>query len=175
MKKIIKNIKYSEGPAQYRRRKSSGSGFVLLFAVTLAAILLSIALGVTNIALKEIKFGTSAKDANDAFFAADTGAECALVYDKSDPTKNAFTGSVSTMICAGIYFTPPTPSPANFWSFTVSGLGSGGQGCAVVTVTKTFSPNTAKIVSKGYNNGGSVQGFCTQSSNTIERELDVNY
>ena len=48
-------------------------GFVLIFAVTLAAILLSIALGISQIALKEIKFGTSAKDTNDAFFAADTG------------------------------------------------------------------------------------------------------
>ena len=39
-----------------------------------------------NISLKEIKFGTSARDTNDAFFAADTGAECALFNDKSTQT-----------------------------------------------------------------------------------------
>ena len=41
-------------------------GFVILFAVTLSSILLAIALGVANIALKEIRFGTSAKDTNEA-------------------------------------------------------------------------------------------------------------
>jgi len=34
---------------------------VILFAVTLSGILLAIALGVANIALKEIKFGTNAR------------------------------------------------------------------------------------------------------------------
>jgi len=58
-------------------------GFVILFVVTLSSILLAIALGAANIALKEIKFGTSAKDTNNAFFAADTGAELALFNDKT--------------------------------------------------------------------------------------------
>src|ERR1035437_8041543 len=103
-------------------------GFVILFAVTLAALLLSIALGVANIALKEIKFGTSARDTNDAFFAADSGIEQALFNDKT----------------VGFYPDGNVSPP-----LIVFGLGSLGQSCANVIVDKRASP-TVTITSKGY-------------------------
>lgn len=165
--KIQKNKVY---PAKQRRN----GGFVILFAVTLSAILLSIALGVTNIAFKEIKFGTSDKDTNVAFFAADVGAECALFYDRSDPAKNAFTGTATSITCAGNSFSTPAPSPSNFWTFILSGLGPQAQGCAKVTVDKTTGSGT-QIISSGYNNGGNVSGSCTQGSNTVERQIELNY
>ncbi len=150
-----KIFKKNKGPAQYRSRKTSGSGFVLLFAVTLAALLLSIALGVANIALKEVKFGTSAKDAGNAFFAADTGAEQALFNDKS---------------------TSYSPAPGA-WSFVISGLGSDAKSCARVSITKDIPnpPNIqTTIISDGYNNGGGT-GVCNPTANTVERELKTIY
>src|SRR3989344_7358348 len=156
----IKNNKGFPGSETWRSTKcvlakaktspSSTTGFVILFAVTLSSILLAIALGVANIALKEVKFGTNARDTNNAFFAADTGIELALFNDKSS---------------SSIY-----PAPG-FWNFVLSGLGSSGQGCAIVTVDKTVPPAT-KIISKGYNDGGA---SCTQGSNSVERQLEVNY
>src|SRR5688572_19750284 len=83
-----------------KNRIKNNRGFVMLFAVTLSSLILSIAIGVATIALREIKFGTSARDSNDAFFAADTGIECALNYDKEEATQNAFTGTGS-MNCVG--------------------------------------------------------------------------
>ena len=172
MKKEIK--KNNRGSVQHHFYKS-GAGFVILFAVTLSALLLSIALGISNITLREIKFGTSARDTNDAFFAADTGIECAFYYDRAYPNK-AFLNptDVSTMTCAGISFTTPTPSPPNFCSFIVSGLGSGGQACTKVTVDKTLSLHPTKfiITSSGYNNGGST---CTPLSNTVERQIESRF
>lgn len=149
--------------------KIKNSGFVILFAVTLAAILLSIALGVSNVALREIKFGTSAKDTNEAFFAADTGAECALVNDKSTSHSFVSTGSTGNIQCLGNTITLNGSSPV--WSFNISGLGAGNnpQGCATVTVNKT-NPTTV-VTSKGYNNSG-----CnTNSSTAVERQLEVRY
>ncbi|MFA6076917.1 MAG: hypothetical protein WC735_02475 [Candidatus Paceibacterota bacterium] len=108
----------------------SNRGFVMLFAVTLSAILLTIAIGVANIAFREVKFSTNARDTNDAFFAADTGAEYALYnYDSLSP--DSFT-------------TIPD----------IVGLGSLGQSCAIVTVDKRISndPDNDVIISKGYNN-----------------------
>jgi hypothetical protein len=149
--KIKKLNIFNKGSAQYRRRKSSGSGFVILYAVTLSAILLSIALGVAQIALKEIKFSASAKDTNEAFFAADTGAEQALFNDKTP----------------GFY-----PDNTLTTLPIISGLGGLLQGCAKVTVDKTISTKTA-IISKGYNIGSPLCN--STSSNLVERELDVNY
>ncbi|OGI73645.1 hypothetical protein A3D42_01410 [Candidatus Nomurabacteria bacterium RIFCSPHIGHO2_02_FULL_41_18] len=147
----------------------SNSGFVILFATTLASIIFSIALGVANVAWKELRFGSSARDANNAFFAADTGVECALVHDKD----SAPFGTVSSINCAGrsIAVTGSAPS----WRFVVTGLGSAGNSCAVVTVTKSPSgPNIlSTIVSKGFNTGDS--SCASTSENRVERELRVSY
>jgi len=152
------------------RLVGSRRGFALLYAVMISSIILAITLGVMDVATQEIKFGTSAKDTDDAFFAADTGAECALYYDRLAPTNNAFTGT-ATMSCAGNTITiTSSGSPASFWSFTVPGLGSAGQGCAKVTVDKTTTPT--HVISKGYNDGGS---SCVQGPNSVERQLELNY
>jgi hypothetical protein len=154
---------------RYRNLKKNRA-FVILFAVTLSAILLSIALGVANIALKEIKFGTSAKDTNEAFFAADSGAECAVFNDKS--TGNSFTsGGLGNIQCLGSTVRLTGAYPV--WSFILSGLGSQAQGCAKVTVDK--SKALVVVVSKGYNNGGDVPESCTQGSNSIERQIELKY
>ena len=155
--------------------------FVLLFAVVISSIILAIALGVANISLKEINFGTSARDANDAFFAADTGAECALYYDRSDNSAFIETSPAPVISCAGI--TPITPiivsmdndNTCNYlsaWSFLVSNLGSSKKACADVVVGKGveladhITPCT-KIISIGQSN--------CNAPNRVERELDVTY
>ncbi len=142
------------------KKIKKNSGFVILFAVTLSAIVLAIALGVASVALKEVKFGTSARATNDAFFAADTGIEYVLFKDK-DPT-------FYPMPAVGLQqtFNPPT---------TLTGLGSSGASCAIVTITKddTTPPGTTTIISKGYNIGDVA---CSSTNpNRIEREIDVSY
>lgn len=135
------------------------SGFVILFAVTISSILLAIALGVSNIALKEIKFGTSAIDTNDAFFAADTGIELVLLNDKN------------------VEYPTPAPGTVQNWNETIDGLGSSGVSCAKISIykdnTNTSIPVITRIVSKGYNIGDQ---YC-ESTNTdrIERVLEASY
>lgn len=159
MIKIIKKIKNKKGSAQYQKRKISSSGFVILFAVTITSLILAVALGITNIALKEVKFGTSAKDTNEAFFAADTGVEYVLLKDKNPASY------------------PPPASGTSSWNETIGGLGSLLQGCVKVNIVKT--PSVTTFVSKGYNNGsgGSAPNWtCTpNSTSSIEREIKVSY
>ncbi|MFA6585792.1 MAG: hypothetical protein WCS86_01370 [Candidatus Paceibacterota bacterium] len=154
------------------KKKNNKDGFALLYAIMISSILLAIGLGVGNIAFKEIKFSTSAKDTNDAFFAADTGAECALYYDKLDQSKNAFTGSVM-MDCVNRPIIPIESSPS-VWTFTIMGLGSEEKGCTKVIVDKVnVTPSlTTKITSRGYNNAGA---NCIPTLNSVERLLEVNY
>ena len=66
-------------------------GFVLSFAVLVAGILLSIGLAIFTITLKELILSGSGRESQFAFYAADTGGECALYWD----IKHAgFSGSV---------------------------------------------------------------------------------
>ncbi len=131
------------------KKIQNNKGFVLLFAVTIASILLAIALGVANISYNEVRFGTSARGTNDAFFAADAGIENALFLDK-----------------AGTY-APTGP-------VVISGLGGGGQGCVIVTVNKT-NPALTIITAKGYDTGGGTAGACNPSVTSIERHLQTTY
>lgn len=153
-------------------KSKKNNGFVILFAVTISAILLSIALGVANISLQEIKFGTSAKDTNEAFFAADTGVECAFSNDKASGSVFVSPGSPS-IACNGVTITAvEDPVSPSFWTFVVPTLGGEGQGCARVTVDKTASSLTT-VISKGYNVG---DASCSSSNpDRIEREIRTTY
>ncbi len=152
------------------------TGFAILFAVTLSAIVLSIALGITNIAFKELKFATSAKATNDAFFAADTGIECALVNDKSS-TSVFVDGGPGVIKCLGASIALSGAYPS--WSFVLSNLGNSGLGCSTVNVSKddATDPNSiiTTITSKGYDTGGNIVDECTPFLNTVERELETTY
>ena len=179
MTKIIKKLKdiLNRGPAPYEA-EGFRSGFALLFAVVISSIILAIALGVANIAFKEVKFSSSAQGANDAFFAADTGAECALFYDIKN---NSFFGQqqISSISCGGNIIIPVYGNPTDGFYFSVPNLGSSQQGCAFVTITQdtTASPITTLVVSKGYNNATVSQqgGSCTPGANAVERQLEVSY
>lgn len=135
-------------------------GFVILFAVTLSAIILSIALGVANIAFREVKFGTNARDTNNAFFAADAGIEYVLFNDSNND------------------YTLDLNERTRVWdSIVVSGLGSDEESCAIVSITKDNSEDIlvteTTIVSKGYNVG---DGACESSNpDRVEREINVSY
>ncbi len=157
---MVKNFKKNKRGSVLYKTKDFRSGFVLLFAVTISAIVLAISLGVANIALKEVKFGTNARDANDAFFAADTGIEYALWIDK--PIHNEFNTFVPKVTL-------------KVWS----GLGSSGQGCAQVIVDKRTSPAATIIISKGYNIGNGddapLHDSCNPPLNAVEREIKINY
>jgi len=145
-----------------KKNIKKNNGFVLLYTMIISGMILSVALGVASIALKEAKFSTSAKATNEAFFAADTGAECALFHDRIE--NSSFTDGIP-MFCAGNEIT--LAQVMNTYSFSVFGLGSSGNSCAKVILTKDLIANTTIVISKGYNN--------CNSSNQVERELQVTY
>ncbi len=158
------------------KKIKKNKGFVILFAVTLSAILLAIALGVANIAQKEIRFGTSAKDTNDSFVAADTGAECALFYDKLSGSSFPVAGPATAITCATNTVTPTYSGSANTgsYSFTLTSLGSSGVSCAKVNIFKdqTTSPIKVTITSDGYDIGDS---NCNSTNPfRVERELKIS-
>jgi hypothetical protein len=153
-------------------------GVVLVFAIILSVILFTFAAGVLNIATKELNFSTSAKDSNNAFYAADSGVECALENDMS--TKHVFLDpagdpppDIDPVACFGDDNISSTPYPK--FEFILLDLGPGGQACAKVLVEKNFDLlGSTRITSKGYNMG-SVNNCDQTGLNSTERVIEVIY
>ena len=61
----------------------SNKGYTLLFAVLVSSVVLSIGISILTISKKEFLLSASAKDSTSAFYAADTGIECAAYYDSN--------------------------------------------------------------------------------------------
>lgn len=145
--------------------KHSSAGFVLLIAILVAGVLLSIGLAIFNIAMKELLLSSSGRDSQFAFYAADSGAECALYWEQK---RGGFsTTTSSTISCNNTngsvggsgYDTPMT------FQFDIDGF------CSIVSVTKSETHPRTKVESKGYNTA------CGDTTNPrrIERAIRVTY
>jgi len=168
--------------------KKTQKGFTILVAVITAGILLIIAMSIGGIALKEQVLSTANKESQIAFYAADTGMECALYWDQKKgafapgidaatgnaikptvlPSINCNNGNVSQMTDSGGDITHYS------YTFLVSKLpiaNSTSGSCAVVEITKDIS-NTSKtyttIQSYGYDT-------CDPTLNRLERGITTTY
>ncbi len=159
----------------------NNKGVAILFAMAVVSIILAIALSISRIAFKEASLTISARQANDAFYAADTGAECALYLDKN----NSFlTDNADLKLCASLLTyslsSPPNPPIGNsigtFFQIFPPNLGANLLDCASVNIRKDTvgedSIVTTTINSKGYN-GNAVT--CGPNTNSAERELEISY
>jgi len=76
-------------------------GFAILFAVVGATLVLSIGLTIATITTKEVKLSAVSRDSQFAFYAADSGAECAEKY-KDQFAKNNTIPATFTIIKCGL-------------------------------------------------------------------------
>ncbi len=141
-------------------------GFTLLIAVLISGVLLAIGLAIFNITIKEILLSSSGRDSQFAFYAADSGIECALYWDQKEV--GFATSTTSTISCndtsildvGGVGYDTPM-----VFQFEVGGF------CSVVSVIKSETHPRTKIESKGYNT------TCDNVVNPrrIERAIRVTY
>lgn len=183
MKKLFKNIKQSKG-------------FALLFAVLAASVLLSIGLSIFTITVKELALSSYARESQFSFYAADSGAECALYWDLKGNSGYTFATSTgdtvgSSSITCGNNTLPLTVSSSDAWDETITFTmplndATNENYCALVTVAKTDTLHTGisstNISSRGYNNcstSGSVPNVVDTplwtNPNLVERALNVTY
>ncbi len=166
---------------------SNNKGFALLFAVLISSVLLSIGISIFNLTLKELILSSSGRESQFAFYAADTGAECALYWDAKGVDIFATSSNPRTAVpanpdCVGQAITidnfvgARTPSYAAT-RFNVSipnrdYLGNSAPYCAIVTVSKTLVGGIVKtdIDSRGYN-----MDCASTDPNKVERGLQVHY
>lgn len=123
-------------------------GFTLLLATIIASLLLAVGGAMFSIIKKEVILSSLGRDSQFAFYAADTGAECALYWDYRH---DVFIVGTTTAMCDGQLLAPIPPvvydQPVSF-QFDLNN-----QLCTVVTVIK-YTPggaNETRIDSRGYN------------------------
>jgi hypothetical protein len=129
----------------------SPRAFTLLMSVLISSVLLALGFEIYNLASKEVILSSAGRESQFAFFAADTGVECALW---ADTTLDAFaTSSPLTEITCG---TAPSlltrvqngTDYVSTFTFT-SGAGNSAQ-CVDVRVTRG-DPKRTVIESFGHN------------------------
>ena len=165
-----KIYKIYRGPALSERSESNG--FTLFVAIIVMGTLLLIATGIVSLAVRQALISASGRESQYAFYAADTGIECALYWDVKNSTGvSAFaTSTGSTIFC-----NKDVNNPSNQWvvggSYTsvinrINFLPD--PYCAIVTVTKSLTGST-RIESLGYNT-------CDLSnSRRVERAVRATY
>lgn len=175
-------------------KQKKEKGFTLLFAVLLAVLVLAVGASVINIAMKQVILTGIGRESQFAFYAANTGVECALYWDYRDERVfatstlstpyNKSDDYISNIVCGAqsIYMTYEG-ADANIYVSDESGVDKGVsrftikfadpiQYCSIVTVTKEKigdDPMTTTIESRGYNT-------CDKGNpRRIERGLQLSY
>jgi hypothetical protein len=165
--------------------KNSQKGFTILVAVVTAGILLIVAMSIGGVALKEQVLSTANKESQTAFYAADTGMECALYWDQK---RGAFTKDengnpsplLASSVCNGVNLSPETDGTGTAYSykFMISGIKVGDGGattCSVVKVDKDTNYQDGSVIrtktdiyAYGYNT-------CEPSLSRLERGIEGRY
>ena len=131
--------------------QNTQKGFTLFIAVLIGSLMLAIGFSIFNLSFKELLLSASSRDSQIAFYAADTGLECALYHDqKLRDFQITGSGSTASITCAGQTVSATRLSGSGVFSWgwaleTSSGL------CAKVEVNKYTSPERTVIRSLGYN------------------------
>jgi type II secretory pathway pseudopilin PulG len=63
------------------KKQQKNNGFTLLFAVLVSTLILAVGASIISIALKQLTLSGSARDSHFAFYAANSGVECAFYWD----------------------------------------------------------------------------------------------
>jgi Tfp pilus assembly protein PilX len=73
----------------FKKIKENKRGFTLLFAILVAVMVLAVGTSIINISLKQVILSGSGRESQFAFYAANTGMECALFWDLNGTKLNA--------------------------------------------------------------------------------------
>ena len=174
-----------------RNSASKQEGFTLLFALLVSAILLSVGLSIADITLQQFELSASGRNSQYAFYAADSGAECALYWDRHGAVTgtSAFaTSSLSTPVspitCNASTMYPTIDSnhdtQATIRETTIFYIdypainSNDTETCSMVKVIKN-ADGTTIIDSTGYNSK-LVNGACDLTNpSTVERGIEINF
>lgn len=153
-------------------------GFTLLYAVLISSILLAIGIAIFEITVRELRLSSIVRESQYAFYAADSGIECALYWDIQATSSRVFyPGAPQSITCDGQTIAN-VGGAAYGVPMTFTAAIPNANRCVSITVTKTAldatpNPPVRTVVdSRGYN--VSCATLATDS-HAVERTLRVAY
>lgn len=175
------NLKVIKENSSLKNKVNYMAGFTLFVSMIVASLLLAVGFSIGNIILKQLLLSGSGKDSQVAFYAADSGVECAQFWDTKDSSgtyrvdEGPFASSTGVSLfdlikCGSSATTSPSKlfvSDNNATSTLVIDYSDANEkykACAQVQIEKGFAsvdvgggvfedlPFT-KITSRGYNSG----------------------
>lgn len=150
-------------------KNETQKGFISLFTVLLSTVILAIGIGMSSMALKQIVLASTADDANEAFYSADAGLQCAVMHD----IQGVFdAGGPEQVNCGSAENITIDDGDSGIFIFNQAdnGFEWNNENCVRITVDK--SDLTTEIEALGYNVPCEEIG---QSPRTVERALRVRY
>lgn len=145
-------------------------GFTILLAALVSSLVLSLGISVFSIAQKQLILASTSRNSQYAFYAADSGAECALYWDVRHNFASS-TNPLASILCDAetIPVTHTTQGAAEFYDFEFNPNGY----CVQVTMRKqNVSPRTL-IRADGFS-----AGPCDDidvSARVLQRSVELTY
>lgn len=177
--------------------KAKQRGVAILFAILLVSIVLTVGMTLLNITLRQLILSSIARESQFAFYAADSGRNCARHYDSllvQAERPFGYFGDVGTppifgyqppgggavaINCGDSINVPVTTTvdgTGTLYTFVLRFTGAKTT-CAKVSVLKYQNPlGKTKIESHGFNNWRQDAAPCyLPSDRTVERALQMTY
>jgi hypothetical protein len=182
-----------------KKYKNTTSGFALLFSIVVSTVIISISASIMSISIRQTILSNTSRDSQAAFYAANTGLECAFFWDNHDfgdvnqkmfpvlngevlPSGVLNNRCVNQVLINSDYWEQvinrdrknETSFNITIQNTTTNGI-STSQTCSIVKVQKDYDSSngiiTTTIDSKGYN------FKCDDLSNprAVERGLQITY
>lgn len=154
--------------------------FALLYTTLVSSLLLSLALAITFLVVKDLELSSISRESQKAFYVADQAAECALYWDFRRSVFSVTTPKTSGVYCAGVDIASPAHELTGVDYDGVPGLGGtsltkyqyeiDGKYCAIVFVQKNNTAPKTVIEARGYNTR------CSEASKIkLERAVRLQY
>lgn len=158
--------------------KETSKGFAMLFTVLIISLILSIAVGISNLTLRQTILSSLAKDSGIAFYQADAAVECGMFQDTEGNfplgttiNTGASTDAKQTLTCNGIDMTLDTDvSMTDYVKYIPQSLLTTNQPCFSIVFDKTATALGGKSVVRGLG-----YSMCMQGPRQVERLLQVTY
>ncbi len=164
----------------YPTKVKSHKAFALLYTALISSLLLSLAMSISVIVMKDIRLSSISRESQKAFYAADSAAECALYWSFRKDKFATSTAVTSGVICDDQDIAGPTHELPGLDSDGVQGVGGtnltkyryeiDGKYCAVVFVYKNNTAPKTVIEARGYNTRCD-----SQSRIKLERAVRLQY